>query len=73
MNIKQLYTHCLSEATYYISSKGEAAIIDRSGGEVDIGIDLVTLLSLKIPTFDRNNIPNDLKSIKAEKPGSRSL
>ena len=28
MNIKQLYTHCLSEATYYISSKGEAAIID---------------------------------------------
>ena len=52
---------------------GEAAIIDRSGGEVDIGIDLVTLLSLKIPTFDRNNIPDDLKSIKAEKPGSRSL
>ena len=28
MNIKQLYTSCLSEATYYISSKGEAAIID---------------------------------------------
>jgi len=28
MNIKQLYTPCLSEATYYISSNGEAAIID---------------------------------------------
>lgn len=52
---------------------GEAAIIDRSGGEVDIGIDLVTLLSLNIPTFDKNNIPDDLKSIEAEKPGSRSL
>ena len=50
---------------------GEAAIIDRSGGEVDIGIDLVTLLSLNIPTFDKNNIPDDLKSIEAEKPGSR--
>jgi glyoxylase-like metal-dependent hydrolase (beta-lactamase superfamily II)/rhodanese-related sulfurtransferase len=28
MNIKQLYTPCLSVATYYISSNGEAAIID---------------------------------------------
>lgn len=28
MKIEQLYTKCLSEATYYISSNGEAAIID---------------------------------------------
>lgn len=28
MNIQQLYTGCLSEATYFISSNGEAAIID---------------------------------------------
>jgi len=28
MYIKQLYTGCLSEATYYIESNGEAAIID---------------------------------------------
>ncbi|RYF88921.1 MAG: MBL fold metallo-hydrolase, partial [Chitinophagaceae bacterium] len=28
MLIKQLYTGCLSEAAYYIESKGEAAIID---------------------------------------------
>ena len=52
---------------------GEAAIIDRSGGEVDIGIDLITLISLKIPTYNKNNIPDDLKLIKPEKPGSRSL
>ena len=52
---------------------GEAAIIDRSGGEVNLGIDLVTLLSLKIPTFDKDNIPDDLKQIKPVKPGSRSL
>tara|TARA_B100000941_G_scaffold123225_1_gene87027 strand:- start:133 stop:714 length:582 start_codon:yes stop_codon:yes gene_type:complete len=52
---------------------GEAAIIDRSGGEVDLGIDLITLLSLKIPTYNENNIPDDLKLIKPEKPGSRSL
>ena len=35
---------------------GEAAIIDRSGGEVDLGIDLITLISLKIPTYNKNNI-----------------
>ena len=52
---------------------GEAAIIDRSGGEVDLGIDLITLISLKIPTYNKNNIPDDLKLIKPEKPGSRSL
>jgi len=28
MKIQQLYTNCLSEATYYIESKGEVAIID---------------------------------------------
>jgi glyoxylase-like metal-dependent hydrolase (beta-lactamase superfamily II)/rhodanese-related sulfurtransferase len=28
MYIQQLYTHCLSEAAYYIESNGEAAIID---------------------------------------------
>ena len=28
MYIKQLYTNCLSEAAYYIESKGEAAVID---------------------------------------------
>ena len=52
---------------------GEAAIIDRSGGEVNLGIDLITLLSFNIPTFDEDNIPEDLKQIKPIKPGSRSL
>lgn len=28
MFIQQLYTHCLSEAAYYVESEGEAAIID---------------------------------------------
>src|SRR3982751_4377104 len=28
MYIKQLYTGCISEAAYYIESKGEAAIVD---------------------------------------------
>lgn len=28
MNVEQIYTKCLAEATYYITSNGEAAIID---------------------------------------------
>ena len=28
MKIKQIYTKCLSQSTYYIESKGEVAIID---------------------------------------------
>jgi glyoxylase-like metal-dependent hydrolase (beta-lactamase superfamily II)/rhodanese-related sulfurtransferase len=28
MNVQQLYTNCLSEATYFISHNGEAAVID---------------------------------------------
>jgi glyoxylase-like metal-dependent hydrolase (beta-lactamase superfamily II) len=28
MTVEQLYTNCLSEAAYFISSNGEAAVID---------------------------------------------
>ena len=52
---------------------GEASLIDRSGGNVDIGIELLSLVTLDIPTYESNEIPDDLKSIPAEKPGSRNL
>lgn len=39
MYIKQLYTGCLSEAAYYIESKGEAAIIDPLR-DIDVYISL---------------------------------
>jgi hydroxyacylglutathione hydrolase len=39
MFIKQLYTGCLSEAAYYIESKGEAAIIDPLR-DTDVYLDL---------------------------------
>ena len=39
-------------------------LIDQE--EVDLGIDLITLISLKIPTYNKNNIPDDLKLIKPE-------
>lgn len=52
---------------------GEAAIVNRSGGDVDLGIKLISLLNLDIPTYEADKIPEDLKNIPEEKPGSRSL
>ena len=39
MFIKQLYTGCISEAAYYIESKGEASIIDPLR-DIDVYLDL---------------------------------
>ena len=50
---------------------GEAALINRGGKSVDLGVPLVTLANLNIPNYDSNNLPDDLKSIPAIKPGSR--
>ena len=47
MFIKQLYTGCISEAAYYIESKGEAAIIDPLR-DIDVYIDLATERKAKI-------------------------
>ncbi|MBL7742469.1 MAG: MBL fold metallo-hydrolase [Chitinophagaceae bacterium] len=47
MYIKQLYTGCLSEAAYYIESKGEAAIIDPLR-DIDIYLDLANERKAKI-------------------------
>src|SRR5215471_4475484 len=39
MFIQQLYTGCLSEAAYYIESKGEAAVIDPLR-DIDVYLEL---------------------------------
>ena len=49
----------------------EAALINRGGDSVDLGVPLVTLANLNIPNYDSNNLPEDLKNIPAIKPGSR--
>ena len=50
---------------------GEAALINRGGNSVDLGIPLVTLANLNIPNYDPDNLPEDLKNIPVIKPGSR--
>ncbi len=49
----------------------EAALVDRSGGEVDLGIPFFPLLSLDFPVYEPDDIPEELAAIPAEKPGSR--
>jgi len=52
---------------------GGSCIIDRSGGEADVGCQLVALASIKFPDYDADCLPPELKDIPAYKPGSRGL
>lgn len=50
-----------------------ACLIDRSGGKADIGVPLISLAKLDIPTYEADKLPEALKNIPATKPGSRNI
>ena len=50
-----------------------ACLIDRSGGEADVGVPLVSLARYKVPAYPPENLPPELAAIPAIKPGSRGL
>jgi orotate phosphoribosyltransferase len=51
-----------------------ASLIDRrSQNDVSLTLPLISLMSLDIPTFSAENVPDNLKSTPAIKPGSRFL
>ena len=52
---------------------GYACIIDRSNGKSEIKDKIISQVELNIPTFSKNNLPEELSSIKPVKPGSRNL
>ncbi len=52
---------------------GYACIIDRSNDKLEIKEKIISQVKLDIPTYDKNNLPKKLSSIKAIKPGSRNL
>ena len=52
---------------------GAACLIDRSGGTADIGVPLVSLCKLDIPTYPPDSLPADLAALPPIKPGSRDL
>jgi len=50
-----------------------ACLIDRSGGEADVGVPLIALARYKVPAYPADRLPVELASIPAVKPGSRGL
>ena len=52
---------------------GAACLIDRSGGRGAIGLPLLSLVTLDIPTYAPDALPAELAAIPPVKPGSRAL
>jgi orotate phosphoribosyltransferase len=50
---------------------GVAMAVDRSGGMVQFGMPTFSLISLRVETFEPNQLPPDLAAMPAVKPGSR--
>ena len=50
-----------------------ACLFDRSNGEANIGVPLVSLASRRFPDYDPNDLPPELQGMPAIKPGSRGL
>lgn len=50
----------------------EAALVDRSGGEVQLGVPFFPLVDIHFPTYAADELPADLAAIPVTKPGSRA-
>jgi orotate phosphoribosyltransferase len=48
-----------------------ATIVDRSDGQVDLGVPLFSLLALQVEAYEPQHLPPDLAAIPAVKPGSQ--
>jgi orotate phosphoribosyltransferase len=51
----------------------EAALVDRSAGQADLGVPFFPLIRIDVPTYDANDLPPELAAIPAVKPGSRAV
>lgn len=49
-----------------------ACLVDRSNGKADIGVPLISLIALDVPTHSADALPPELAAIPAVKPGSRA-
>ena len=52
---------------------GYACLIDRSNGKSAIKKKIVSQVEIDIPTYTEQNLPKNLLTLKATKPGSRGL
>ena len=49
----------------------EAALVDRSAGDAQLGVPFFPLVTLNFPVYEPDALPPELAGIPAEKPGSR--
>ena len=52
---------------------GYACLIDRSNGKSAIKEKIISQIKIDIPTYTEKNLPKNLLTLKAVKPGSRNL
>lgn len=52
---------------------GLACLIDRSGGEADVGAPMIALAEMTVKTWPADDLPVHLKDTPAVKPGSRGV
>ena len=50
----------------------EAALVDRSGGNAELGVPFYPLIRIDVPTYEADAIPPELAAIPPIKPGSRA-
>ena len=50
----------------------EAALVDRSSGQADLGVPFFPLIRIDVPTYAADALPAELAAIPAVKPGSRA-
>ncbi|MDG2002638.1 MAG: orotate phosphoribosyltransferase [Novosphingobium sp.] len=48
------------------------SVVDRTGGEVDLGVPYYPLIAITFPTYAEDELPPKLAAIPAIKPGSRA-
>jgi orotate phosphoribosyltransferase len=48
-----------------------AALVDRTGGAVDLGVPFHALVTINFPTYAEDDLPPELAALPAVKPGSR--
>jgi orotate phosphoribosyltransferase len=50
----------------------EASLVDRSGGNADLGVPFYPLIRIDVPTYEADAVPPELAAIPPIKPGSRA-
>ncbi|MFA6218523.1 MAG: orotate phosphoribosyltransferase [Erythrobacter sp.] len=49
----------------------ECALVDRSNGEVDLGVPFYPLIAINFPSYAEGEVPAELAAIAVTRPGSR--